>query len=85
MRVRDPFDRDRVLLCRIFFRVIWRESNSPRFKRQNFHSTSPQNLKYASISAFFGFADMKILLVLSSKKFVPPHFFSRRGTNLQEG
>ena len=28
---------------------------------------------------------MEILLVLSSKKFVPPHFFSRRGTNLQEG
>ncbi|MBR4910951.1 MAG: hypothetical protein IKZ47_06495 [Clostridia bacterium] len=28
---------------------------------------------------------MKILLVLSSTKFVPPHFFRWRGTNLQEG
>ena len=27
--------------------VIWRESNSPRLKRQNLHPSLPQNLKYA--------------------------------------
>jgi hypothetical protein len=50
-----------------------------------FDFTSPQTLKYGSMSAVFGFLKYKNYSFVGSKKFLPPNLFIRGSVNLQEG